>query len=416
METLTFSVPTFLRRFGAVTLIVAGASFLFEGWHTLTPLDRYLSFVGFSLMLALAGLFCGKLGEAKGARTFLALATTSLTAHFGQLGSAIFTAVRAGNGGLDSFTGTLPIGLVALGGILISIPFGLLGFATLQRSSVKSLSALYLGMNVLALIPVRGTPYATALLSAATVLFLMTDRMLTAGRETFSTSEGTLSRLIVGAPWWLLFFRAWMHTPDSATAGIQILLFAQVLFAYAPAFPQLRRFRGAIEMVSLPFFAIGWLPVAAEWTSKLPFDGSIGALFYGVPFAAGLALMSTAASPVIGRIYRGIAGYAFLASSFVGLAGAAPEATIATVIGSVLLVWMALECRERHPFVAGLFAAGFAFGRQILASMEFWMRTPWISLCILGLVTLTAAVVLEKYSDRVKARIQSMKGRFSEWH
>jgi uncharacterized membrane protein len=85
-------LPKAMRWLGGIILTTAALTFIIQGWNDLNSIGRYYSFVQFSFVLTLCGIFCGvKVKEDKGARTFLGLATAMVPALFCQLGAMVLS-------------------------------------------------------------------------------------------------------------------------------------------------------------------------------------------------------------------------------------------------------------------------------------------------------------------------------------
>ena len=81
-----------LRGVGALALLAAASSFLLQHWESGGDVWRYYALLAHTGLLGVLGFAWGlRAGDAKGARTFLALAAGLVPAHFSILGGLVYS-------------------------------------------------------------------------------------------------------------------------------------------------------------------------------------------------------------------------------------------------------------------------------------------------------------------------------------
>jgi hypothetical protein len=194
-------------------------------------------------------------------------------------------------------------------------------------------------------------------------------------------------------------------------------IIASVLFFYLPSISTIARFKGVLQTLSLPFFFAGWLGIANGIDRAILVPAGLDALLYPFPCCLMLFGLSLFVGRDTGRIYRAISSYTLLPVFFGSFVlGATMTTTLVAVLIGAVLMAEAFSVEEKHPFVGGVLCVAMGLGYHILASISFWMRSPWISLGSLGVMILLAAVYLEKNEAVISRRWRAACARFGEWN
>jgi hypothetical protein len=412
-----------LRGVGAAVLLAAASTFLLQHWQAGGDLERYAGFLGLTALLSAAGFFTGlRIGETKGARTFLALAAALVPAHFCILGGLLYSQFAWGSGphpvaAYATWIAPSPAAaLSATAGALVALtPVVLVSMLALARSKAGSLTAAFLGLNVLTLVPSR-EPQAVALLLALSVagLAILESRILRRD-VALRTFEGLLVRAMLLAPPVLMALRSMLHYELSALLGA-VLFAAAALLSFALSReaelglgPRLR-----LERVSaLAAAGACLLGAKALGAAGLPDAAVLPAAT--LPYAALLALLS---GFTVGRPaqWRG-------ASAVVALGGTTAnlllyESALASffcLAVSIAALAYAYGVRHRGLFAAGAACAVFALAEHVERAIELYAWSSWGSLALLGMAVIAAASLLERHHRALGSRLAAWRERVAGW-
>jgi hypothetical protein len=394
-----------LRGVGAAVLLAAASTFLLQHWEAGNDLARYAGLLGLTALLSGAGFFTGiRLGETKGARTFLSLAAAVVPAHFCILGGLVYSQFAWG-GALMPVPGyatwVAPSGTAALLTTVVAFallaPTAFVSMLTLARSRAHLLTAAFLGVNALLLLPTRD-PQLVSMMLAVTVVGLTALEVRVLRRDlALRTFEGVLVRMLLAAPPVLMALRSVLHYDLSAAfgfvvcAGASLLLFALSreeridaalrspleLATSVPAGGACLFAAIALEGAGIPEAAV--LPAAA-----LPFAGILGAIS-----------LATRGRP---EPWRGAAVIAALSATALNLAlfesAFAAFVCLAVSIGTL---GFGFAARRRGLAVAGGAGALYALAHHVQAAIELYAWSSWGSLAALGVMVILAASLLERH-------------------
>ncbi len=403
-------VTRMLRLSGAFVLIAAASTFLFQHWQQGQDVQRYLGLLALTAALPAAGFFCGlRIGETKGARTLLAVAASLLPAHFCLLGAFLYSRFAWGSGLVPMPTyalWTAPSDAAALavtaGALVVLAPIAWVAFLALARPHAVRLTAAYLGVNALLLVPSRD-PQLMALLLAASVLGLAAIEAKIGGDRALRTLEGVMVRCLMVAAPVLLAARSWLHYDVSA------LWLAVVCAALAAVGLGLARqgrlrptWRVPLETSSLVPAAGAALALAtAGVQAGMPEPLALPAA--SLPFAALLALLSLGAGPR-GATLRG-------AAAAVALGAAALNVTFGGVFASLWCLAIAIPCAgyglasERRWLLLSAGIVSLAtLAHHVQEAVQLYAASAWAGLALLGIAVILAASVLERQWPRLAGR------------
>ena len=416
------SLPVILRCMGALVLVAAATTFLLQQWDSMNHIVRYFAFLGFTLTLGVAGFFCGlRIKEDKGARTFLAVAVAVVPVHFCQLGALIYSKVGAVTHVPALLTWVAPDLLTALVttaiGLSALIPLTLVSFSALARSHAKVLTAIYLIANVSLLIPTRvpGLIGVLALVTFLGVAFFERERF--AGEPSLQTKEGLLVRGLLYAPVALMIGRSMnLYAIDQLFLSMLNAIIAIALFRFVP-----QRIEDHKDAATTQSLAI-WPAMLAQFylASALIEQFSINAdmripLTY-LPMSVILLTMSLC-SLGSGSGYRKSAVLLAIITVIAELViypGTA--ASFLCVFTGMLTAAYGYTAEEKASFVLGLLGLGAGLGYHIKSALELASISPWLSLAIVGIVTVIASSYLERYYRAIVQRINTFKSNMATWN
>ncbi len=431
------SFASIVRFVGAAILISSALSFLLQRWVGLDSMIRYYSFLGFTFVLSMAGIFCGLyLKETKGARTFFAIATAFLPAHFVQLGALLFSRFIENHqelfAGYSSYVRNLaiytaPSGLsvwvtMVLAGVVL-IPIAYLGFSSLARLEAKRLTGVYIATNALLLIPTRDGVSIAIIAVLGTAFAAFADSFLFSSASALKTREGRVARFLPLVPVFLLIGRSVALYPN------HVLLFSSALamifvamFYYVPKLTNSQEFGSFIQGVSM-------FPAAFSWMLLL--DGTIfsvaDAEIFGapidilyipmsiVPIAAFLLFVSylTISS---GETYRKVAAMICAPAGVIQLAfypGIA-SATFCILVSAITLIF-AFTFENRATFFAGAISLAIGLFYHVVYAVDALSISPWLTLAVAGTSLVIFASYFEKNQGAVFGKLKLFRNKIRAW-
>ena len=409
-----------LRGLGALVLVASVSPFLVQQWSAGSDVARYLTLLGYSVLVGAAGIFCSlRLQENKGARTFLGVALLSLPVHGIVLGALVYSRFS-----LDGALRQLPAiatwqapsagAAVALVGaaLLVLAPMMWMAILTLARPRARVLFPALLAANASLLIPLREPTLIAPLVFVLALALVRLDLRLRryAAMETW---EGRFVRLVLAAPLMLLVGRSvWLYEPSSLFFGTLFAVVAGGLFLAAPAAPANRR--GTLEALAAVPAGTAWL----LWTRPIANAFSVSAaddvLLVGLPLAAAAAWVGAKFTSKTGLAYRYGAAIFGLATVLLSLA-ISPSvlgSLLCLAIGIVAVVYACLG-GHRLIFATGLLGVGVGLALQLRYAAQLFAWSRWGALAVLGIATILAASWLERNQGQVALRFEAFKRRMS---
>ena len=399
-----------LRLSGACVLIAAASIFLFQHWQQGQDIQRYLSLLALTATLPAAGFFCGlRIGESKGARTLLAVATGLLPAHFCLLGAFLYSRFAWGSGSVPMPSYALwaaPSDLSAIavtaGALLVLTPIAWVGFLTLARPHARLLTAAYLGVNALLLVPSRD-PQLMALLLGASILGLAALEARRGGDRALRTLEGVLVRCLMVAAPVLLAARSCLHY-DVSALWLAVVCAALAALGIAVARQERLRqdWRVGLETLSLVPAAGASLALASAGVAGgMPESLALPAA--SLPFSGLLVFLSLEAGDR-GATLRG-------GAAAVALGAAAINVAFGGVFGSLWCLAVAIPCagyglatERRWLLVSAAIVSLGTLAHHVQEAVQLYAAAAWTGLALLGVAVILAASVLERQWPKLASR------------
>jgi hypothetical protein len=397
---------------------------MLQNWAGGSDVLRYLHFLGFTVVLTAAGLFCGlRIRDDKGARTFVGLAAAIVPVHFTVLGALLYSQFPwlSGYTAYPAYARIVaPDGLWALGttavGIAALVPIVWIAFRAFARSAAWPLAAAYLAANAMLLVPTRH-PDVIGLMALVGIAGLLAfDRLALQPITALRTREGTFCRLMLPVPLLVLIGRS-IHL-YSLSSLVWAGLLAAVAVALFELLPQRlgegRRSVWAQRLSTLPA-AGAWFLVADTIQWNLRLDEGMVLPLVTLPIAVILVAMSLRA---LGSraLYRN-------AAAIVATGGVTLNLLVHPGIGSsfaclssaIVTVAYGHTAERRGVFAIGIAALALGLLYHLRFAAHLYSVSPWGSLALLGVVTLTAASVLERHHKALTARARAFGERFGSW-
>lgn len=415
-----------LRGVGAAALLAAASSFLLQHWDSGGDVWRYYALLAHTGLLGALGFAWGlRVNDAKGARTFLALAAGLVPAHFCILGGLVYSRF-SWDGALTPVaryaTWVAPDGTSAL--LAVAATLGVLGgvtalaFVALGRARAVAMGALYLVANALLLVPTRD-PSLVAALAGASVTALAVFELRVARREaTLRTLEGSFVRGMLWAPAALLLIRNALHYDLSSLYGA--VACGTLALACTTAAGE-QRLWGALR-AALRGAALACIGLASVFATdaldaglQLPDSALLplgGLLFASV--ATGLSLTARGETWAIG--YRRIAAWVLLGAMALDL-GLFPGvvAAVACLVTSIVALSYGFLTQRRAIFLAGVAGAVLSLLCHLRAAIDIYALANWGSLAFVGIAVILTATLVERRGAALATGFAAWRERMAAW-
>ena len=415
-----------LRGVGAAALIAAASSFLLQHWDSGGDVWRYYALLAHTGLLGALGFVWGlRANDAKGARTFLALAAGLVPAHFCILGGLVYSQL-SWDGALTPVaryaTWIAPDGPSALFAVALTLvalgAVTALAFVALARTRAAAFGALYLLGNALLLVPTRD-PSVVALLAGASMAALVGFEVRAARRDpALRTLEGSFVRGMVWAPPLILLVRSALHYDLSALYGAVAsgaVAFGTTALAGERRIPD--PLRAALRGVALSAVGLSSLfaTLAAASTSHLPESALLplgGLLFAAI--ATGLSL--GAGRQAWGMAYRRAAAWVLLAAMAADLwMFPGVVAAVACLLTSIAALSYGFLGRRRAIFLAGAAGAALSLATHLRAAIDLYAFSHWGSLALVGVAVILAATWVERRGAAFAEGFHAWRERLAAW-
>jgi hypothetical protein len=415
-----------LRGMGALALLAAASSFLLQHWESGGDVWRYYALLAHTGLLGALGFAWGlRANDAKGARTFLALAAGLVPAHFCILGGLVYSQLSFDAQAVgvaryatwvapDAASALLAVGLsLAALGVVTAV-----AFVALARSRAALLGAAYLAGNALLLVPTRD-PSSVAALVGVQLAGLAALEFLVARREPrLRTLEGGFVRAMVWAPAALMLVRSVLHYDLSAllcaVASAAVALLATALAGEARVPQPLRAALRGVALVAIGGASL-FATVGVGDTDLLPESALLpigGLLFAGVATAVSLAETAARWSLAYRRVGVGvlIAALALDLCLFQDVVAA-----FTCLVGSIATLSYGFVSRQRVILLAGAAGAALALLTHLRAAIELYAFAHWGSLALLGVAVILAAAIVERRGAALAAAFAVWRARLLAW-
>ena len=413
------TVSEALRILGAAVLVASMSLFLMQGWSEGNDIRRYLMLLTQTGLLATAGFALSHgLKEAKGARLFFGLALVSIPANFTILGALLYS-VFQWDGALTTYPGyanwqienVASTGITLAGAMVVLLPVTMFCFAIMARHSAKSLSLHFFALNLMLLLPIRGSLAAGTVALLGTLYALYVVRNVIARDAAVKTAEGKFALITLFIPAGIILFRSmYFYQVDSLLVAM-LSLAAFLAARQASLFPERSPRVGLVlEILSVPFALVcataltHALMPSVTWALIAP----IFSIAYSVLTLD--VIRRTESRKLAAAIAFSIS--LFVATSFILSVAAEQGALTAfmSLIAGGLMLLTGIALRNRSATVAGILivAASTLFGFDALLSLV--LDSSWIDLAIFGACAITLGSVLDRHGVAINLRLAKWFG------
>lgn len=415
-------MATLLRTIGAVVLLTAATTFLVQQWQGADYVLRYFLFLSFTLFLSASGFFAGvKLGDDKGARTFLAVAAAIIPVHFCQLGALLYSCLG------DPDPSRYPVYAlwiapsisVACSTVLIGVtaltPVMILSLTTLVRSRGRQLSTLYLFMNALLLIPTRNSDTIGLLILASIVALMIFELRVSRVTPVLATFEGCLARIMLVTPALLLCARTvHLYSVSTLFMSLTLMTLAIAIFCLPRSLQAPASVRSLFEGVSVFPAVLSTLFLAVDIIKTTHCGEQVALLLLTVP--AGLIFL--AVSLIASRFratYCSIGMHILVGCALMNLS---IFGGIESSIGCILVGIATLISGYLARSMWATWLGTVSFGAGILytvrnAFLEIYTLSPWVSLAVVGVLILFASSCIERYGVEIRRVLNEFRQHFT---
>jgi hypothetical protein len=420
------SLSRLMRAMGAVVIVVAALTFLFQRWGSVDHLTRYFSFLAFTGLLSAAGFVCGlKLKEDKGARTFLGIAAAMIPVNFCALGGLGYSRVLAHEGSLRHYHEMIhwvaPSDLAALLTTVIALAvltvLAFVSFSALLRAEAHKLTAAFVLGNCFLLLPTReanSVALLAALLLVGTIRFDLRTLRVASGAD---TTEGKVCRALLTLPFLALLARTlnlYFLDLNALFVSATLAALALVLFKYLPEYLESTSAKEHSQALSTIPAAAAWVIFISE-TTHLPVSSMGELCILSLPFSAYLLLLSFCTSTRLSARFRKAAAYLAVGTVAVGMylfPGVA--AAFLCVLVSLVTAAYAYHEQNRATFIVGILGLLFGLSHHLRYALELYSYSPWVSMALLGTVTVIASSYLERNFVQLTERLAQLRLRLSK--
>jgi hypothetical protein len=422
---LAHSLSKILRMVGAIVIILASATFLFQRWESSDHIMRYFSFLGFTAVLSVAGFLCGlKIREDKGARTFLAIAAALIPINFCALGGLGYSRVLAAQGIVTNYNmltrwvapsdGAAIVATVVGCAVLTLLSF--ISFSALLRTERANLTVLFVASNLFLLIPTRNADWMAFL---AVLMFAglagydyLTLRKIPAG----GTPEGAIVRAVLAIPFGAMLVRTlclYLQDLSFFFAGTLFAMAAVFLFQLLPAYLKSASARSSSQTLSLAPVIVSWLCFVAQFVPPLDVDSAALFSLYTLPVSMIIAALSFYCEAGLGTTFRKLAAFVAIVSMAACLV-CFPGAVAAFLCIAVSLVILSYGYISESGLVFLSGVGGFGFGvlYHLRYALELYSYSPWLCLSLLGVATVLLSSLIERHYQGLSARLLEIRSKF----
>jgi hypothetical protein len=403
--TTTGQIATLLRFVGSCLLLAGAITYMLEGWYAVDHIGRYLKFLGVTGLLSIAGVFTAvKLGENKGARTFLVLAAAAIPVNFCQLGALLYSQMPNNSVPSDLTqyllwtAPSLSTALTVTGAsLLILTGIGWLSFTVLGRQGRTLLFPAVIGLNSLLLVPTRSViPVSILALAAAYGAFAVSRRL----RSMYSfeyTLEGMFCRVLLWVPSSILLIRtAVIYDHSTVLNGVLCLYFGGVALAGSRVMQTKDGLNGFLEFIGGAFILTGALIEQHVLFEVLGFTTEAEMI---PMITIALALSVEVVSWMMKRAGEALVSIGFSMATVMGVAYMLGETGFASLMICLIVGGIGIFVARNHQsaYVASISIATLCAGAINLAIEVIPnIFDNWLAVSLLGVVVVFAGSLVER--------------------
>lgn len=405
-------LPRLLRGVGALALLAAASSFLLQNWESGGDVGRYYALLAHTALLGGLGFVWGlRTDDAKGARTFLALAAGLVPAHFCILGGLVYSqfswdgplaAVASYATWVAPGPGSALVAAAAstlvLGGVTA------VAFVALARARAGLLGAAYLVGNALLLVPTRDPSWVAAMVGLYGAALVAIDWRWLRSDGRLRTLEGSFVRGMLCATPLLMLARSALHYELSALYyAVTSAAIALASFALAEERRTPTALQNLLRGVSLAAIASSSACATVALSEAAGLAASVALPLAGVLFAAlvtGLSLFAGEAR--WGEVYRRAGALGLLGTTALDLMlFPGVVSSLAGLSAAIATLSYGFVTARRGIFLIGVAGALLATATHVRAAINLYAVSHWGSLALLGILVILMATAVERHGSEL---------------
>ncbi|MGH1486313.1 MAG: hypothetical protein ACRBCI_08825 [Cellvibrionaceae bacterium] len=405
-----------LRWLGSGAILLSGIIFMFQGVQDLEMIIRYWSYIAFIAVLASVGFGSQLLfSDAKGARLSFGLAALLIPVQFSQLGGMVYSWLDGTvtlHQLVDFSSVSLPMLLLVAGvTVLLAGIVCYMAFTILMRGEKSRLLLLFLGANVLLLLPARDSLLGFMTVGAMGALYLLLENKYFKCRHIFSTKEGVAIRALLLFPFIIALVRLLLHIDTLASSAFLLLMVLTFIGKMTDLYCSHKTLRELLLILCTAFGSLGW-----AFFIEGTFVQYYGTRQYGIyidHFAITIAILLPF-SVCLSRIGRASSYphiYRLLSAAIVGLLSMTLlssyshiiELFVIVLIGSLYFIAGYIR-KEKANTIIGLLISIASILTLIFASIETVNINIWIILGVVGITLVMASSAVEKYGRKIVSK------------
>jgi hypothetical protein len=269
-------------------------------------------------------------------------------------------------------------------------PILYIGFGALFRAETKRLVTILLLFSAALMFPTRDADFiGITLIAEALILgaFAMEIR-----RKPNGEAESLIAAALSVAPALVLIGREMFYTTTDVFSGSASALFASFFLAFLPALTPGSKHTGKIKQAGFFFSALTWIFFANAIVHMLNIPTALMPMLTVYPVCIATLLLVNKKSFLYGIAAVG---------SFVS-----PAATFGhphnlflsfvIIVAGLVVLSIGFSQRNKVVFKSGIFTSAIGFWLYGLRAVIFFSEMTWVSLAVLGILTLLFAAWLEK--------------------
>ena len=418
-------LPRVMRWLGGTTLLVSAFSFLIGGYVYASALLRYYEFLGFTLLLSAAGALCVvRWKDSKGARTFLAIATAFLPAHFANLGGFVFASVHgeaelAPHLALLQMPGLPPwqlAGTLAVAvAVLALVSFA--GFSAMARTEAKRLTLFYFIANAALLLPSREPNCVVGLGVVMLTVALVADWRWFSQPLALRSWDGRVVRAMLQVPLGVLVLRNLMvYGPSQAIYSFLLAVLGGIMFFAVPRLDQRLFMQRLSQDLALAPIALSWF-LCAELLFQLSWLQSLEHVLVAGVFPCAVLMIGlsffTAGS---GRGHRSV-GSAIAVVALTGqlLVSGSVTTSLLLTVTAITVVMSSFLMEEKKLLWAGVTGLLFGLGYHLHYALQLCQANLWLALALVGMAVVLLSSYLERNVHQCLVRFAQFQQRYHSW-
>ncbi len=412
------TISHLLRIVGAFIILASMGSFLLQGLEGASDISRFYLMLGQTFILALVGVGLSfVLKEHKGGRAFFNLSLFSIVANFTTLGALIFSTIQWSGNLANNYPlfsdwslsngSSLIIPMISSIGLLI--PVALFAFSVMARSSAKQLTLLLAINSLLLIFPVRDSLSISVLATIGAAISFLWLKKLASNQTSFRTLEGRMAIGIVFLPLAIMLIRSfWLYQVDD----MLYLILALATFFGLRAISQSINNDKSIAKSFIDWLSIACTFVVAVVVCELMLE-FVSYNLLGSVFSLVFVLMTFYVARQAGSNKSSFITFASIVLILTHFLQVVAFQNILSgllcLLAGLAVIAFGKMSHKKHLLTLGLVTSVIGLVLSLVFLFDGINFNNWMSMTTIGVVTIIAASLLERYGAVLKLK-------WSEWN